>query len=64
MSRNKSREKKEFLFAQREKIGKGFTGAPVWVMQKAGKRIWNKTSNRHWRRTKMGHLYKKLKGEL
>ena len=64
MARNKGKEKKDFLHAQREKIGTGFTGAPVWVMQKKGERIWNKKTNRHWRRTNFGHLYNKLKGKL
>lgn len=64
MAVNKTSGMKEFLRAQREKVGTGFTGAPVWVMQKAGKRIWNKVSKRHWRRTEFGHEYRKSIGEL
>jgi len=60
----KTSEKKEYLRAQREKVGTGFTGAPVWVMQKAGKRIWNKKVRRHWRRTDFGHDYAKASGEV
>ena len=64
MSSNKLQEFKDYLRAQREKVGTGLTGAPVWVMQKAGKRIWNKIGKRHWRRTTFGHDYRKEKGEL
>ncbi len=64
MARYKSNEKKNFLRAQRTKIGTGFNGAPVWVMQKAGKRIWNIKQNRHWRRTAIGHEYNRSIGNL
>ena len=64
MARNKEEKKKKFLIAARKKIGPGLTNAPVWVMQKAGKRIWNKRQKRHWRETSLGQLYsKKLKDE-
>ncbi len=59
MSRNKEAEEKEFLISCRKKIGPGLTNAPVWILQKAGKRIWNKKQNRHWRRTKLGKLFKR-----
>jgi ribosomal protein L39E len=64
MASNKTQDLKDFLRAQREKVGTGFTGAPVWVMQKAGKRIWNKKGKRHWRRTDFGHEYLKHTGEI
>ena len=60
MSRNKDKDLKDFLRAQREKVGTGYTGAPVWVMQKAGKRIWNKKQKKNWRTTEFGHEYTKL----
>lgn len=63
MARSKEEEKKEFLISSRKKIGPGLTNAPVWILQKAGKRIWNKKQNRHWRRTKLGQLFKKKQAE-
>ncbi|MBU0662655.1 MAG: hypothetical protein ABH854_03520 [Candidatus Diapherotrites archaeon] len=60
---HKSQEKKEFLSSARKKIGPGLTNAPVWVMQKKQSRIWNKKQKRHWRRTKLGLLFKKKQGE-
>lgn len=59
MSSNKTAEKKEFLSAARKKIGPGMTNAPVWAMQKKGKRIWNKRQKRHWRQTHLGLLFKR-----
>jgi len=63
MARNKEQELKDFLIASRKKIGPGLTNAPVWAQQKAGKRIWNKKANRHWRRTDLGQLFKKKQAE-
>ena len=63
MSRNKEQEKKKFLIAKRKRIGSGFTNAPVWVMQKAGKRIWNPKQLRNWRETSLGKQYRKKKKE-
>ena len=40
MTSKKDRDMKEFLITQRKKVKPGLTGAPVWVMQKSGKRIW------------------------
>ena len=59
----KTEEKKEFLISTRKSIGPGLTNAPVWILQKAGKRIWNKRGNRHWRSTKLGLLFKKKQRE-
>ncbi len=64
MTRNKSREKKEFLFAQRKKIGPGYLNTPVWIIQKAGKRIWNRRQKRNWRTTEFGDQHKKLELKL
>jgi len=63
MSRNKDSETKEFLTAARKEVGAGLTNVPVWIMQKAGKRIWNRRQNRHWRSTKLGKRFKKKQVE-
>ena len=63
MSKNRTQEKKEFLIASRKAIGASLTNAPVWAMQKAGKRIWNKRQKRHWRSTDFGRLFKKKQAE-
>lgn len=55
----KTKEEKEFLIAQRKKVGPGMTAAPVWIMQKKGKRIYNTHARRHWRETTFGSLYRK-----
>ena len=60
MAHNKSREKKEFLIAQRKKIGPGYLNTPVWIIQKAGKRIWNRRQKRNWRTTEFGQQFKDL----
>ncbi len=55
----KDSELKDFLIAHRKKIGTGTTNAPVWVMQKAGRRIYNKRAKKHWRETDMGGVFTK-----
>ncbi len=60
MARKKTREKKEFLVAQREKVGPGYLNTPIWIVQKAGKRIWNRKQKRNWRQTEFGKDYDKL----
>lgn len=60
MARNKTREQKEFLFAQRKKIGPGYLNTPVWIIQKAGKRIWNRRQKRNWKMTEFGQQFKDL----
>ncbi|VVB99388.1 Uncharacterised protein [uncultured archaeon] len=59
----KDAELKDFLIAQRKKIGSGASNAPVWVMQKAGKRIYNKRAKKHWRETNFGAKFDKLEKE-
>lgn len=59
----KSLEEKEFLISMRKKIGPGVTNAPVWILQKAGKRIWNKKAKRHWRETHLGELFRRKQKE-
>lgn len=61
MSAKKEKEFKEFLISSRKKIGPGLTNAPVWVLQKAGKRIWNKKQKRHWRKADLGKMFKRKK---
>ena len=63
MARHKDEDKKQFLIAARKKIGPSISAAPVWVMQKAKKRIWNKRRDRHWRSTHLGALFEKKKNE-
>ena len=60
----KDSELKGFLIAQRRKIGSGVSNAPVWVMQKAGKRIYNKRAKKHWRETGLGAKFRKLEKRL
>lgn len=60
---NKSQEEKEFLISTRKKIGPGLTNAPVWILRKAGKRIWNKKGKRHWRDTNLGDMFKRKQRE-
>ncbi len=61
MARNKDKEFKEFLIAQRKKVGPGYMNTPVWIIQKAGKRIWNRRQKRNWKETEFGSQYKQLK---
>lgn len=61
MSSNKDQELKKYLISARKKIGPGLTNAPVWVMQKAGKRIWNPKAHRNWRETSLGAKFRTLK---
>jgi hypothetical protein len=49
MARHKTEEFKNFQISERKKIGSGLTNAPVWIMQKAGKRIWNSRQKRTWK---------------
>lgn len=59
MANNRDEKLKNFLIATRKSIGPGITNAPVWVMQKAQKRIWNKKGKRHWRSTDLGKEFRK-----
>ncbi len=61
MARNKEKALKDFLISIRKRVSPGVTSAPVWVLQKAGKRIWNKSAKRHWRRTEFGLKFRKMK---
>ena len=61
MAKNKEQEFKDFLIASRKRIGPGFTNAPVWVLQKAGKRIWNPKAKRAWKEVDLGKMYRRRK---
>ncbi len=63
MARNKEQDKKDFFIAKRKSVGAGVTNAPVWVLQKAGKRIWNKKQKRHWRDTNLGKEFERSQGK-
>jgi len=49
MARHKTEEFKDFMISERKKIGSGLTNAPVWLMQKAGKRLWATKQKRTWK---------------
>ena len=63
MTSNKSSELKTFLATSRKKTCAGIMAAPVWVMQKANKRIYNTKSKRNWRRTEFGQKYASKKSK-
>jgi hypothetical protein len=58
VTRNREKEFKEFMISSRKSIGAGYTNAPVWILRKAGKRIWNPKQKRHWKNVDMGDLYR------
>ena len=49
MARHKDEDFKDFIISERKKIGSGLTNAPVWLMQKAGKRLWATKQKRTWK---------------
>lgn len=53
MSKNKSKELKDFLVTVRKHHSAKITAAPIWVIQRAGKRIFNKKQKKHWRETSL-----------
>ncbi|MFA5763523.1 MAG: hypothetical protein WC915_01795 [archaeon] len=59
MSHNKDQDFKDFQISERKKIGSGLTSAPVWLMQKAGKRLWNARQKRTWKNIGIGTRFKK-----
>ena len=63
MSSNKEKEFKDFQVSERKKIGSGLTNAPVWLMQKAGKRLWNARQKRTWKNIDLGNRFQKHKGK-
>jgi len=61
MSTNKGQEFKEFLITERKKTSSGISVAPVWIMQKAEKRLYNARQSRHWTMTKFGSRFRSKK---
>jgi hypothetical protein len=61
MARHKDEEFKDFMISERKKIGSGLTNAPVWLMQKAGKRLWATKQKRTWKNIDMKKKYLKAK---
>ncbi|MBT4191766.1 MAG: hypothetical protein HOE11_00510 [Candidatus Diapherotrites archaeon] len=61
MSSNKEQDFKDFQISERKKTGSGLTNAPVWLMQKAGKRIWNSKQKRTWKNVDIGKKHAKHK---
>jgi len=59
MARNKEQGLKDFLITKRKQIKASVSSSPVWVIQKAGKRFWNKKGKRTWKDIELGHLYRK-----
>ena len=57
MSSNKEKEFKDFQISERKKLGSGLTNAPVWLMQKAGKRLWNSRQKRTWKDIDLGYRF-------
>lgn len=57
MARHKDEDFKDFMISERKKTGSGLTNAPVWIMQKAGKRIWNTKQKRTWKNIDMKMKY-------
>jgi hypothetical protein len=53
MAKHKDKDFKDFMISERKKTGSGLTNSPVWVMQKAGKRIWNTKQKRTWKNIDM-----------
>ena len=49
MASRRDKDFKDYQISERKKIGSGLTNAPVWLMQKAGKRLWNARQKRTWK---------------
>ena len=59
MTSHKDKDFKDFIVTLRQGFKAGISVAPVWAMQKAGKRIWNSKQKRHWRDVRIGDLFKR-----
>ncbi|PIU21452.1 MAG: hypothetical protein COT15_02395 [Candidatus Diapherotrites archaeon CG08_land_8_20_14_0_20_34_12] len=57
MAARKDKEFKDFLVSKRKSIKPGISSAPVWVFQKANKRIWNPVQKRHWKDVDFGKKF-------
>lgn len=63
MATRKDEDLKKFLITERKKTSAGITVAPVWVMQRANKRLYNTRQSRHWSDTDFGKRFRKRKKE-
>ncbi|MCD6434369.1 MAG: hypothetical protein J7L14_02050 [Candidatus Diapherotrites archaeon] len=61
MAKNKTKELKDFLISLRKKVGSGISTVPVWLIQKAGKRLTNPKQRRSWKQIDAGKKFRKLK---
>lgn len=61
MSSTKDKEFKDFIISEKKKIGTGLSSTPVWVMQKAGKRVSGRRQARGWKENDFGERYRKRK---
>ncbi len=59
MSSRKEKELKEFIISARKKLLSGIGSAPIWIFQKANKRIFSRKQKRHWKRCDFGKQYRK-----
>ncbi|MEM4598213.1 MAG: hypothetical protein QW400_00795 [Candidatus Diapherotrites archaeon] len=63
MASNKEKEFKDFVISKRKSIRSGIGSAPVWIFQKANKRIFSPKQKRSWKICDFGKKYRKLKKE-
>ena len=59
MSSNKNKKFKDFVVSTRKSLRSSISAAPVWAMQKAGKRLWNSKQKRHWKNIGMKKKFNK-----
>lgn len=57
MSKRKDQELKDFLISARKKRSPKLSDAPIWAIQKAGKRMFNQKQQRNWRETHLARDY-------
>jgi ribosomal protein L39E len=61
MGSRKSKEEKDFLVTVRRKHSDRLSPAPVWVIPRAGKRLFNRKQLRNWRETALSLEFEKQK---
>ncbi|MBU0636422.1 hypothetical protein KKE06_05335 [Candidatus Micrarchaeota archaeon] len=57
MAKRKDQELKDFLISARKRKSPKLTDAPIWAIQRAGKRMFNQTRQRNWRETHLARPY-------
>lgn len=57
MSSRKDKELKDFLISTRKHKSPRLSEAPVWVIQRSGKRYFNQHQQRNWRETHLALEY-------